>query len=206
MSPDHCVIEIFADMLCPFAHVGIHRVLEARLDRRGSEPPLWIRAWPLETINDGAFDPQLLIDEITALRASVAPDLFTGFNPDTFPTTAMPAFAAAAAAYRKAPWAGEAVSIDLRNRLWEHGQNIADPGVIAEACAPYDVTVEPRDGDSVAADHVDGVARGVIGSPYFFAGDTGFFCPAFNVSRDDGGFHVVPDEERFGAFIDTVLA
>lgn len=204
-SPTDDRVEIFADMLCPFAHVGIHRVLEARLDRGGSTPKLWIRAWPLETINDGPFDGDLLADEIAALRAGVAPELFAGFDARTFPATAMPAFALAAAAYRVAPAVGEAVSIDLRNRLWEHGQDIADPGVLVEVGETHGVEVTDEDRATVAVDHAEGVARGVIGSPYFFANGDGFFCPAFRVSRDDAGFHVTPDRERFAAFVDVAL-
>ncbi|MBS1848578.1 MAG: DsbA family protein [Actinobacteria bacterium] len=198
-------VEIFADMLCPFAHVGIHRVLEARLDRGGSSPKLWIRAWPLETINDGPFDGDLLADEIAALRGGVAPELFAGFDPKTFPSTAMPAFALAAAGHRVGPAVGEAVSIELRNRLWEHGEDIADPGVLAEVADVHGIEVTDADRATVAADHAEGEARGVIGSPYFFANGEGFFCPTFNVSRDGSGFHVTPDRERFATFVAAAL-
>lgn len=204
-SPTDTRVEIFADMLCPFAHVGIHRVLEARLDRGGSSPKLWIRAWPLETINDGPFDGDLLADEVAALRAGVAPELFAGFDPKTFPATAIPAFATAAAGYRIASAVGEAVSIDLRNRLWEHGQDIADPGVLAEVAETHGFEVTDEDRATVETDHSEGEARGVIGSPYFFAGGDGFFCPTFAVAHDDGGFHVTPDPQRFSAFVDAAF-
>lgn len=198
-------IEIFADMLCPFAHVGIHKLLEARLDRGGSSPRMWVRAWPLETINGAPADAAVLDAEIAALRATVAPELFTGFDPATFPATAVPAFTVAAAAYRRDATVGEAVSIDLRSRLWEHGQDIADPDVLAEVIDRHDLEVGDADRASVEADHTDGAARGVVGSPYFFAAGDGFFCPAFEVSRDDAGFHVTPDPTRFAAFLDAAF-
>ena len=53
--------------------------------------------------------------EIDALRATVAPDLFAGFDPKTFPRTSIPAFGLAAAAYRVDDATGEAVSFALRN-------------------------------------------------------------------------------------------
>ena len=205
MGTHGSAIEVFADIVCPFAHVGIHRVLEQRRDRRGPEPQLWIRAWPLEIVNDAPVDPAMLTEEISALRASVAPELFAGFDPATFPSTSLPALAVAAAAYRVATPVGEAVSVELRDRLWERGEDISDPAVLTEVCESYGVEVGEADRASVGSDHDDGVARGVVGSPHFFAGDTGFFCPAFKVSRDDAGFHVVADSAHFTAFIDTVL-
>lgn len=198
-------IEVFADLLCPFAHVGIHQVLGARLDRDGPVPRLWIRAWPLETINGAPADPGLIGDEIAALRAGVTPGLFAGFDPSTFPSTALPAFAVAAAAYRRDPSLGEAVSIDLRNRLWEHGEDIADPGVLARVTDHHGVEVTEADRASVDHDRAEGEDRGVVGSPYFFAGGDGFFCPAFGVSRDDGEFHVTPEPARFEEFLDAAF-
>lgn len=201
MPVDTDRIEIFADMLCPFAHVGVHKVIEARLDRGGASPKLWIRAWPLEIIDDAPTDVTVIADEVAALRSTVAPELFTGFDAATFPSTGLGAFAVAAAAYRQDAITGEAVSIDLRSRLWEHGEDIADADVLAAVIDRYDIEVTDADRASVESDHAEGVERGVVGSPYFFAGGRGFFCPAFTVSRDDAGFHVAADPERFDAFL-----
>ncbi len=198
-------IEIFADLLCPFAHVGIHKVLAARLDRTGNSPLLWIRAWPLETINHAPWDAQLIAQEVSALRASVAPDLFVGFDEDSFPATSLPALAVASAAYRTNIALGETVSLELRNRLWEHGQDITDSGFLNALCAKHGIAVLAVDHATIEADHVNGEDRGVKGSPYFIVGDTGYFCPAFNVSHDDSGFHVEPDSQRFDAFVQKVF-
>lgn len=205
MAPGAPTIEIFADVLCPFAHVGIHKVLEARLDRGGSSPGLWIRAWPLEIVNDSPWDPELIAEEVAALRATVAPELFGGFDVTTFPATSLGALALAAAAYRSGPLVGEAVSIELRNRVWERGEDVASIEVLADIGAVHGIEVTDADRASVEADHAEGGTRGVVGSPYFFAGDEGFFCPAFAVSHDDEGFHVEPRTERFAAFLDTAL-
>lgn len=198
-------IEIFADILCPFAHVGIHKVRAARLDRAGNSPLLWIRAWPLETINNAPWDAQLIAQEVNALRASVAPDLFVGFDEDTFPTSSLPALAVASAAYRTSVALGETVSLELRNRLWEHGQDVADSSFLDALCAKHDIEVLAVDHATIESDHTNGEKRGVQGSPYFFVGETGFFCPAFNVFHDNSGFRVEPDSHRFDAFVDRVF-
>ena len=48
-------IEVWADVWCPFAHIGIRRLVEER-DRRGSEVHLRVRAWPLELVNGRPLD------------------------------------------------------------------------------------------------------------------------------------------------------
>lgn len=199
-------IEVFADMLCPFAHVSIHELARARGNRSGPTPALWIRAWPLELIDGGPVDTATIGQEVAALRATVAPQRFAGFDPATFPASALPAFAVAAAAYREDPVRGEAVGIELRDRLWEHGEDIADPDVLAAVIDRHGLEVTEVDRASIGQDHTEGAERGVIGSPYFFAAGRGFFCPAFSVSRDDSGFQVTAEPERFGRFLDAALA
>ena len=93
-------VEVFADVLCPFTHVGL-RALVDRCGNRGLiEPRLRIRAWPLELINGKPLDSHHVGAEILVLRASVCPDLFAGFSVDTFRGTSMAAFALTAVADR----------------------------------------------------------------------------------------------------------
>ncbi|MFZ4518319.1 MAG: disulfide bond formation protein DsbA, partial [Microthrixaceae bacterium] len=69
-------IEVFADVSCPFAHVGLRRVVQER-DRRGrTDVVLRVRAWPLEVVNGEALDGPHVAEKVDALRAQVAPDLF----------------------------------------------------------------------------------------------------------------------------------
>ena len=72
-------VEVFADVLCPFTHAGLHTLIDRRAERGVSEPRLRIRAWPLEMVNGAPLDPQHIAAEITALRHSVRPDLFAGY-------------------------------------------------------------------------------------------------------------------------------
>jgi hypothetical protein len=63
-------IEVFADIVCPFTHVGLRRLSEARRGREVS-PVVRVRAWPLELVNGRALDGPSLIPKIAALRADV---------------------------------------------------------------------------------------------------------------------------------------
>src|SRR5262245_27310318 len=91
-------IEVYADIVCPFTHVGLRRLSEAR-HQRGVARPLRVRAWPLEWINGAPLGADLLAREVEALRAQVAPGMFTGFDASVFPLTSIPALGLAAAGY-----------------------------------------------------------------------------------------------------------
>jgi predicted DsbA family dithiol-disulfide isomerase len=200
-------IEVFADMLCPFAYVGLDRLLASRDDLH-SGVHVRVRAWPLEWVNGRPLDPLVVEHEGAALRAHVAPDLFRGFDAATFPRTAVPAFGLAAAAYASSDACGEAMSLDLRRALFEDGRDIADEAVLHEVGARHGVVV-PDVGAAAATAQVDwerGHARGVIGSPHFFVGDEGWFCPSLRVSSRDGAFDVRADPDAVAAFYRDVFA
>ena len=202
-------IEVFADVLCPFTHVGLRTLV----DRRGryglTEPRLRIRAWPLELINDGPLDPHHIAAEIAALRGSVRPDLFAGFSVDAFPGTSMAAFALTAAADRTGdPALVEDVGMALRNAVFEEGLDIGRPEIVEPIAVRFGL--EPLDVEAtsaaVRADWEEGRPRGVIGSPHFFAEDgSGWFCPSLAISRDDVGNFVVAWKHGTEAFIDRVF-
>ncbi len=132
----------------------------------------------------------------------MAPDLFTGFRVEAFPHTSRPALALAAAAHRRSPSLGELVSLELRDLLFEHGQDVADPDVLSRLAARHDLTVTIADQAAVDLDHAEGVRRGVIGSPHFFTASGSFFCPSLQVSRRPSGeLEVVADPEGFERFV-----
>ena len=94
------------------------------------------------------------------------------------------------------------MSLELRNRLFEAGENIGDPSVLDRIAADHGVDIDADDARGVLTDHEEGVRRGVIGSPHFFTADQSFFCPVLQVGRDDAGhLRVVPDREGFAAFL-----
>jgi predicted DsbA family dithiol-disulfide isomerase len=134
-------IEVFADILCPFTHVGL-RNLVARRDELDRPVAIVVRAWPLELVNGEPLDASLLAEEVAELRAQVAPTLFLGFDATQFPTTSLPALAIANAAYRRDPRLGEQVSLALRDALFEVGLDVSNPDVLDDISARYGVHAE----------------------------------------------------------------
>jgi len=202
-------IEVFADVLCPFTHVGLHTLIDRRTERRLAEPRLRIRAWPLELINGKPLDPHHIGAEVTALRASVRPDLFTGFSVDTFPSTSMAAFALTAAADRTGdPGLVEEVGMALRDAVFEQGLDIGQPEIVAPIANSFGLEPLAANETSVAvhADWDEGRGRGVIGSPHFFTDDgESRFCPVLDISRDDVGNFVIAWKQGTEAFVDSLL-
>jgi len=197
-------LEVFADVWCPFAHVGL-RLVRARLqDLLGANGvSLRVRAWPLELVNGRPLDPQTTAHHVADLRAQLGNGWFAGFDPSAFPDTTLPALAVAAAAYRSGRAVGERVSMALRDALFEEGRNVADPEVLLAIADQHGVMVEPVDQQAVLADWRDGQLRSVKGSPHFFCGRTGMFCPSLTIERQRGGaLRIAPDRERLERFID----
>jgi predicted DsbA family dithiol-disulfide isomerase len=197
-------IELFADVCCPFTHVGLRRLVHRRAELDRAEALFSIRAWPLELVNQKPLSPAFVAEEVEQLRRQVAPDLFTGFDPDRFPSSSLPALGLAAAAARHGALAGERVGLALRHALFEEGLDIGDLGVLAAVAAHHGVGMPTADdATSVRADWEEGKRRGVVGSPHYFVGGVDFFCPSLDISRVDGGLHISADMEAFDAFLAT---
>jgi predicted DsbA family dithiol-disulfide isomerase len=202
------VIEVFADVWCPFTHVGL-RQLVARRAEAGADARLLVRAWPLELVNGQPLDPAFVAEEVAELRAQLVPDLFAGFDERRFPTTTLPALRLTAAGYARDLATGEAVALELRDRLFERGQDIGSPDVLAEVAATHDLpapaAADAALDEAVRRDHAEGRARPVTGSPHFFTPGGGFFCPALAVERVDGHLRITADPEGFARFVDSCL-
>lgn len=197
-------IEVFADVACPFTHVGLRRFVERRAELGRCDVTLWVRAWPLEIVNGQPLDPHFIAEEVADIRNQVAPTLFEQFAEDAFPASSLPALTVAAAAYERDLALGERVSLALRDLLFEHGVDIADTAVLHRLAAEHDVPVDLADTRSVLDDHAEGVARGVIGSPHFFTPAGGFFCPSLDVHRDAAGhLRITADTSGFDQFLTT---
>jgi len=208
MTSDVKVIEVFADVACPFTHIGLLAFLDRRSRLGRDDIRLWVRAWPLELVNGTPLDPHFISEEIDDIRAQLAPDAFVGFTEACFPATSVPALALTAAAYDKDVATGEAVALALRNLLFEQGIDIADLEVLARLAAEHGLHgVDLADPGPVLADHADGAARGVVGSPHFFTSAGGFFCPSLDVHRDAAGhLRITADADGFERFIATCFA
>lgn len=196
------VVEVFADVVCPFTHVGLRRFVARRGEVGMTVPLLRVRAWPLELVNGKPFDPDTVAHHVHELRNQVAPDLFARFTPDAVPTTSIPAFALVAAAYAVGDALGEAVSLAVRSALFEDGHDIADPEVLAEVAAAHGI-----DGVGTAAKHMlavdydEGRRRDVQGSPEFFLDGRSYFCPGLRIDRSGDEMVIEPDVTRFDAFL-----
>jgi predicted DsbA family dithiol-disulfide isomerase len=185
--------------------VGLRR-LTAQRNAIGSATTLRVRSWPLELVNGTPPGVDEVAEEIEALRAQVAPDLFIGFDPSQWPTTSVPALALAAAATRHGDELGERVSLALRDALFEQGRDVSDPGVLADLAAGHGLPLAADgDRDAVVADWAEGRARGVEGSPHFFLGDRSFFCPTLEITRIDDRLEVTLDASRFEQFLAVAL-
>ena len=67
-------IEVFADVACPFTHVGLRRFVERRAERGDPEPVhLRVRSWPLEVVNGQPLDPEHAAEAAAAARAALGP-------------------------------------------------------------------------------------------------------------------------------------
>ena len=201
------VVEVFADVSCPFTHVGLRRFVERRAAAGRQDVLLRIRAWPLEIVNGHPLDATFVGEEVDEVRDQVAPALFRGFSVSSFPSSSIPAFATAAAAYRAGDDIGEAVSLHLRDLLFEEGEDISDRRVLERVAATYQLEIGDDDLHSVEVDHTEGKQRGVIGSPHFFTATGSFFCPALDISRNAAGhLRVVADPTAFEAMMAAALA
>lgn len=201
------VIEVFADVWCPFAHVGL-RVIRRTLDELGHDDlPLRVRAWPLELVNGGPMDPEGTRHHVADLRAQVAPDMFRELADHPFPTTAIPALALVERAYRSSDEIGERASFAVRDALFERGLDISAPGVVEQLATELGIGApDDTDRDAVVASWHDGQRRGVKGSPHVFCGGRSSFCPSLDISRQDGHLSIAADPSALVAFLRENLA
>lgn len=201
------VIEVFADVACPFTHVGLRRFVERRRDAGRADVALRVRAWPLELVNGRPLEPELIAEEVDEIRDQLGAEVFTGFDVRAFPSTSIDALVLAAAGYRHDIATGEAVSLELRDLCFEQGVDIADAAVLADVADRHGLVATDGDVAQVHADLAHGRTVGVIGSPHFFTPAGGFFCPALDVGRDnDGHLRIHADPDGFDDFIDACFA
>jgi predicted DsbA family dithiol-disulfide isomerase len=197
------VIDVYADVLCPFTHVGLRRVVAEREARR-VPVLLHVLAWPLEWVNGAPLDPQFVATEVQALRESVAPDLFAGFDRTAFPSTSVAALALAGVAYQRDLETGEAVSLALRDAVFERGLDVGSDDVLDEIAATHRLE-RPQDDAVVRAQYEAGRRLGVVGSPYFVFDDHRWFCPSLDIHHEDGAFRIDLDRVAGEEFIRQIF-
>ena len=180
-------IEVFADITCPFTHIGL-KIVGAEVAALDADIDLHVRAWPLEWVNGTMADPVAIGEKIAVITDQLGVGDFGGFRTDRWPGTTIPALNLAAAGYGIDRATGLAVSLRLRSLVFEEGRNVADPAVLAEVAASFGLAAPSTDPiDSVLDDYEEGKRRGVRGSPDFFIGDDEFFCPSLDLGHDADG-------------------
>ena len=201
-------IEVYADIWCPFTHVGLRAVVRRRSGLGRDDVAIRVRSWPLELVNRAPLDVDTTAQHITELREQVAAGLFSGFDRDRFPRTTLPALALAVAAYRRDSRTGEAVSLALREALFEQGQDVSREDVLRSVAGAHRLDRDDvADMDEVVAEWHEGEARGVKGSPHFFCGSLESFCPSLVIGRDEEGrIHIERDMEALDAFLKECFA
>ena len=201
-------IEVFADIWCPFTHVGLRTIEEQRARSGRTDVSIWVRAWPLELVNGAPLDPAVTREHADDLREQVAPNLFGHLDVDRFPSSTFDALALANRAYRTDLQVGERVSFALRDALFEEGRDISDRATLESVASDLGVVMpDESDRAGVLADWHEGVRRGVLGSPHFFCGDTDVFCPSLDITKDPiEGVSIVRDASRLTEFLARCLA
>ncbi len=201
-------IEVFADIWCPFTHVGLRTIEEERVRRDRTDVAIWVRAWPLELVNGAPLDPAVTREHTDDLREQVAPKLFRHLDVERFPSSTLDALALVNRAYRTDIRAGERVSFALRDALFEEGRDISDRFTLESLARELGVVMpDESDRAGVLADWREGVRRGVLGSPHFFCGETDVFCPSLDITKDPvQGVSIVKDASRLTEFLARCLA
>jgi predicted DsbA family dithiol-disulfide isomerase len=202
------VIEVFADIWCPFAHVGLRAIEEQRARTGRTDVAIWVRAWPLELVNLAPLDAAVTWGHAENLREQVAPNLFAHLDVDRFPSSTLEALALANRAYRTNLQVGERVSFALRDALFEEGRDISNPGTLEELARDLGVVMpDETDHADVVADWHEGGRRGVLGSPHSFCSGTDAFCPSLDITKDPvGGVTIIKDASRLTEFMERCLA
>ncbi|KAA0233392.1 MAG: hypothetical protein JJLCMIEE_02842 [Acidimicrobiales bacterium] len=197
-------VVVFADIVCPFTHVGLTRLFSERELRGARDIEIEVRAWPLEIVNSEMLSPTAVAPKIGALRRSVAPDLFTGFDPEVWPSTSLPALELTSLAYAKDVSTGEKVAMALRRLLFEDGFDVSDEGVLAKVAAEHGIA-RPSYPSRALGEYEDGRQRGVKGSPHFFCDGYEEFCPTLSIEKTAEGYDIAYDQERLDEFMDAVF-
>ncbi len=200
-------VEVFADITCPFTHVGLKQV--CRHVAEMSEPcEVIVRAWPLEWVNGAPLDVDAVMVKAAALSEQLGVDDFSGLRADRWPVSTIGALELAATAYERDAATGLAVSLELRAALFEQGVDIGDPDALTLIAAAHHLTSpSPAAGAAVQADYDLGLSRGVRGSPHFFVGTDGFFCPALELGHDlDGHLTARFDADMLADFFSRIDA
>ncbi|MEJ3652633.1 DsbA family protein [Actinomycetes bacterium KLBMP 9759] len=205
-------IQVWSDLLCPFAYVGLLRLRRARA-RLGLDVRLEHHTFPLELF-DGPH-PRRGTDTEAVGVGRIEPEgqfrVWTGPD-DQYPHTVLLAAEAVHAASAQSLEAGEELDLALRQAFWTHSRSISHRQVIldvAGAVAAVDTEALTAALDSgrhrgdVMADFAVAQTDAITGSPTFVLADgSSATNPGIEVHWDGpwaAGFPVI-DADDAGAY------
>ena len=160
---DMSEVEVFADVWCPFTHVGLRRFVDHRRETGASTSACgfgrgrsnWSTASRSTSTSSSRRSPRS--------ERSSRPTSSSGSIRSRFPTTTLPALELTGHAYRASTAVGEAVALELRDRLFERGEDIGSPDVLAEVAAAHGLDAAAADSvEIVESDWAEGTSRGNI--------------------------------------------
>lgn len=131
------VLQVWSDLLCPFAHVALHGLRIARAGLPAGSPAAAVeiehRIFPLELFNGP--HPRRGTDTEAVGLGQISPD--AGFRvwtaaDDQYPHTVLLAAEAVLAAGAQSRAAGAALDAALRSAFWTHSRSIAHRQVILD--------------------------------------------------------------------------
>lgn len=134
-------VEVWSDLLCPFAHVGLLRLRRART-RLGLDGEVLLEhhTFPLELF-DGPH-PRRGTDSEAVGLGQIEPEaqfrVWTAAD-DTYPHTVLLAAEAVHAASAQSLAAGEELDLALRRAFWTHSRSISHRAVILEVAGDVPV-------------------------------------------------------------------
>ena len=201
---DRNTIEVFADIWCPFAYVGLRMIRDYRNKVGATDTAIVVRSWPLELVNDSPMDPVKAKGNCDALREQVIPDAFAFVDIENFPTSTLDALTLVAHAYTVNVDLGEQAAFRVREALFEEGRDISDRAVLDDLARELGISdyYDPSHA-AVHEDWQEGKKRGVIGSPHFFYGSVGTFCPSLQMTREPAsGLTIHTDTGRLQEFLE----
>jgi predicted DsbA family dithiol-disulfide isomerase len=140
LAPPVGVLQVWSDLLCPFAHVALTCLRAARSALPADDPGAAVRfehhSFPLELFNGP--HPRRGTDTEAVGLGQIAPEagfrVWTGED-DQYPHTVLLAAEAVLAATAQNLLAGEALDAALRAAFWTHSRSIAHRRVILDVAA-----------------------------------------------------------------------
>lgn len=207
-------IVVFADLGCPWAHVGVHRLHAAR-KRVGRSVSIDVRVFPLEIINSQPTPFRGLQNEIPVL-SEMEPDagweLWAG-DATTWPVTTLLSMEAVEAAKEQGLDASAQLDHALRRALFGESRCISMRHVILEvaaSCTGVDVPAlaAALDDGRARRSMLDGyrtAADAIQGSPHYFLADgTSSHNPGVDFHWDKAQHRIVIDCDDPSVYDDLV--